>query len=122
MFCILFAKDYIQRHQILFFLCIIMKIFWTTIFWLVVFFLVVFYLKTFDDTMGSRVASWISPTTVVTISSGVQDPVLSGIITLQTSIDDMRAQLDSIAQKVGVSGVVSEEVVVPTPETPAETK
>ena len=38
--------------------------FWTTVFRLVIFALFVLYLKTFDDTLGVRVASWISPTSI----------------------------------------------------------
>jgi hypothetical protein len=85
-----------------------MKIFWTSFFWIVVFFLVVFYLKTFDDTMGSKVASWIAPTAIVStdILSGTQDPVLSGLETVQASLDVMTQKMNDIATKLGITAVV----------------
>lgn len=91
-----------------------MKIFWTSIFWLVVFFLVVFYLKTFDDTMGSKVASWLSPAPIVMtgeVASGAQDPILSGLMTVQSSLDTMTQKMNDIATKLGVTSVVTSGVV-----------
>ena len=85
-----------------------MKVFWTSFFWIVVFFLVVFYLKTFDDTLGTKVATWIAPTAVVTeVASGAQDPVLSGLQTVQASLDSMTQKMNDIATKLGVTAVVT---------------
>ncbi len=87
-----------------------MKIFWTSIFWIVVFFLAVFYLKTFDDTVGAKVANWLSSTPVVMsgdVLSGTQDPVLSGLDALQTNMETMQKTMDDIAAKLGVTAIVS---------------
>jgi hypothetical protein len=87
-----------------------MKIFWTSIFWLVVFFLAIFYLKTFDATIGAKFATWISPTAIVTTGdmlSGAQDPVLSGLTTLQTSVDTMQSKIEDIANKLGITAIVT---------------
>ncbi|MCX6823294.1 MAG: hypothetical protein NTX91_04890 [candidate division SR1 bacterium] len=81
-----------------------------------IFFLVVFYLKTFDETMGTKVATWLAPVAVVSdVNSGAQDPVLSGLQTVQTSLDAMTQKMNDIATKLGiVPAVVSgTEIVAP---------
>lgn len=106
-----------------------MKIFWTSLFWVVVFFLVVFYLKTFDDTMGSKVAAWLSPAPIVASGeslSGSVDPVLSGLETIQTNLETMQQTMTDIATKLGVTAVVVSWVipveVTGTVVIPAKTK
>jgi hypothetical protein len=93
-----------------------MKIFWTSLFWIVVFFLVVFYLKTFDDTMGTKVATWLSPAPIVAsgeLLSGAVDPVLSGLDTIQTNLETMQQTMSDIATKLGVTTIVTSGVVAP---------
>lgn len=93
-----------------------MKIFWTSLFWIVVFFLVVFYLKTFDDTMGAKVATWLSPAPIVATGdalSGTVDPVLSGLNTIQSNLETMQQTMTDIATKLGVTAVVTSGTVVP---------
>jgi hypothetical protein len=97
--------------RFLFFSFYVMKVFWTSIFWIVVFFLVVFYLKTFDDTMGSKVASWISATPIVANATGTQDAVLSGLVNVQTTLDAMTQKMDDIATKLGITAVVTSGVI-----------
>ncbi|MEI8091434.1 MAG: hypothetical protein WCG98_04290 [bacterium] len=91
-----------------------MKIFWTSIFWLLVFFLVVFYLKAFDDTMGSKVASWLSSAPIVMtgeVATGAQDPVLSGLTLVQTTLDIMTQKMETIATKLGITGTTANAIV-----------
>lgn len=77
------------------------KVIWTTIFWLVIFALFVLYIKTFSD-LGTKVSSWL--TTPVTISgevtTGAQDEIMSGLLLLQTTTDDMNKKLDAISTKL----------------------
>jgi len=92
--------------------------FWTTVFRLVIFALFVLYLKTFDDTLGVRVASWISPTVITgEITTGTQADLMSGVSLMQTTLDTMNQKLDAISTRVGVSttsGVVMTGVATPS--------
>jgi len=79
------------------------KIFWTTIFLLVVFFGFAFYMKMFDANMAAGVSTWLGATTITTsgeaipTGTGATSEVMSGIITLQTTLTDMQAKLDILA-------------------------
>jgi hypothetical protein len=76
------------------------KIFWTTIFWLVIFALFVLYLKTFND-LGAKVSSWLTPTSTITqVGPGAQNDVMSGLLLIQTTMDDMNTKLDDISTKL----------------------
>jgi hypothetical protein len=88
---------------ILFFMLYLMKkILWTTIFWLIVFFGFALYMKMFDANMAAGVSTWLGATTITTsgetisTSTGAQSDVMSGIITIQTTLSDMQLKLDTL--------------------------
>jgi len=92
-----------------------MKVFWTSIFWILLVFLAALYLKTFDDTLGTKVASWIAPHAVVSSLSGaeLQDPVLLEISAVQEHLETMMSQIDMIASKLGITSLVTTGDIVP---------
>ncbi len=65
--------------------------------------------------MGSQVAAWLAPVAVVSnVASGAQDPVLSGLQTVQTSLDAMTQKMNDIATKLGITSVVTgSELIAP---------
>jgi len=83
------------------------KIFWTTVFWLIVFFGFAFYIKMFDANMAAGLSTRLGATTITTsgelvvnesgaVATGAQDPVLSGINAIQTTLTDMQTQLEKL--------------------------
>jgi hypothetical protein len=120
--CNLPIKDYITCNRILFFYFFVMKkVFWTTIFWLIIFALFVLYLKTFTD-LGTKVSSWLSPTTITgQVTTGAQNDVMSGLLMLQTTLDDMNTKLDAISTKVGLPVAVEPSTTTGTTTTETTT-
>lgn len=69
--------------------------------------------------MGAKVAAWISTTPVVMtgeVASGTQDILLSGMTTMQASLDAMNQKMDDIANKLGITAVVVTTGTVALPE------
>ncbi|MFA5748185.1 MAG: hypothetical protein WC872_03695 [Candidatus Absconditabacterales bacterium] len=90
----------------------------TTLFWLIIFVLFGFYLKSFNPNLGGQVASRINNGAQIDSLSGqIEDPTLSGINNIQTTLINMQTKLDEISTKIG-NPVVSEIKANPILEKP----
>jgi hypothetical protein len=92
------------------------KVFWTTIFWLIIFALFVLYLKTFND-LGVKVSSRLAPTSTITGQVSDTNDVMSGMLLLQTTLDNMNTKLDAISTKVGLPVAVEPSTTTGTTTT-----
>ena len=66
--------------------------------------------------MWTKVATWLSPAPIVAsgeLLSGAVDPVLSGLETIQTNLETMQQTMSDIANKLGVTAIVTSGVVAP---------
>jgi hypothetical protein len=76
------------------------KIIWTTFFWLIVVVGFVFYMKMYNVTMVNNFSAWLGATTYAsqdTLTPEEQTSVMSGIMTIQTTLADMQVSLDALA-------------------------
>lgn len=90
----------------------------TTLFWLIIFVLFWFYLKSFNPNLWWQVASRINNgTQITTLSWQIQDPTLSWIANIQSTLTAIQTTLNEISTKIW-NPVVSEIKANPILETP----
>jgi hypothetical protein len=90
----------------------------TTLFWLIIFVLFWFYLKSFNPNLWWQVASRINNGAQIdSLSWQIEDPTLSWINNIQTTLINMQTKLDEISTKIW-NPVVSEIKANPILEKP----
>ena len=102
------------------------KIFWTTVFWLAVFFGFIIYVKLFDAHMASGIGTWFagsstSGAVVATVTPGTQNDVISGIVSIQTTLTDMQTKLNTLVGATSAGTSVTIAAPAPTPVPPTVT-
>lgn len=100
------------------------KVIWTTFVRLVLIVVFWFYLKFIDSNLAGQVGGWLTNQEQVTMSGEIQDPILSGIVGLETKVDLMSGlntlleengkMLKQISEKLWIAGTVTGDLIVST--------